>query len=142
MTPEERRAFLESHRLCVYGFAREGRPPSLSPVYYALDGDDIIISTIASRAKAKAMRRNPQVTLCVLGEEPPFPYLSVYGRGRVEEEGAVDVMMKIGEKMSGRPVPESARPAVEDARSKRDASSCASRRSPTRVGRPAPGARA
>jgi len=114
MTPEERRAFLESHRLCVVGYGREGRPPALSPVYYALDGDDIVISTTASRAKAKAVRRRPQVTLCVLGEAPPFPYLTVYGRGRIEEDGAVDAMMRIGEKMSGRPVPESARPAVEE----------------------------
>lgn len=85
----------------------------MSPVYYAMDGDDIVISTTASRWKAKALRRDPAVSLCVLGEAPPFPYLLVYGTATIEERGAVDVMMKIGERMSGNPVPEAARPLVE-----------------------------
>jgi PPOX class probable F420-dependent enzyme len=113
MTPEERRQFLETHRLAVVGIPREG-PPALTPVYYALDGDEIIISTTATRVKAKAVRKDPRITLCVLGEESPFPYLTVYGQGRIETEGAVDVMARIGEKMTGRPVPDSARPALEE----------------------------
>jgi hypothetical protein len=55
----------------------------------------------------------------VLHEEFPFPYLRVEGRGRIEQDGAVDLMMQIGEKMRGQPVPESARPAVEE-RAKRE----------------------
>jgi PPOX class probable F420-dependent enzyme len=114
MISEERRAILSEHRLCVVGYDRRVGPPALSPVYYVLDGDDLLISTTATRAKAKAIRRNPQVSLCVLGEKTPHPYLTIYGRGRIEEEGAVDLMMRIGEKMLGRPIPETARPALED----------------------------
>jgi PPOX class probable F420-dependent enzyme len=113
MTPEEQQQFLQDHRLCVVGFDRRVGPPHMSPVYYAVEGDEILISTTASRLKAKAIRRNPEVSLCVLGEQPPFPYLLVYGTGAIEEDGAVDVMMKIGERMTGNPVPEAARPAVE-----------------------------
>ncbi len=113
MTPEERQAFLSAHRLCIVGFPRRDGPPALSPAYYVMDGDDLLVSTTATRAKAKAVRRNPQLSLCVLGEQPPFPYLTVYGRGRIEEEGAVDLMMRIGERMTGTPIAESARPAIE-----------------------------
>jgi len=112
MIPKERREFLEQHRLAIVGLPRQAGPPHMSPVYYALDGDDIVISTTASRFKAKAIGRNADVSLCVLGEEPPFPYLLVYGKGAVEEAGAVDVMMQIGGRMAGNPLPESARPAV------------------------------
>jgi PPOX class probable F420-dependent enzyme len=111
---EGQREFLDKQRLCIVGFARKAGPPHMSPVYYALDGDEIIISTTASRLKAKAVRRNAEVSLCVLGEAPPFPYLLIYGKGTIEDEGAVDVMMKIGERMTGNPVPESARAAVEE----------------------------
>lgn len=114
MTPEERRQFLQQHRLCVVGYERKGGPPSLSPVYYVMEGEDLLISTTASRAKAKAVRRNPDVSVCVLGEAMPFPYVTVYGRGRIEDDGAVDVMMKVGGAMSGNPVPEAARPAIEE----------------------------
>lgn len=111
MTPEQK-AFLEQHRLVVVGLPRKAAAPHLSPVYYAMDGDDIIISTTASRFKAKAVRRNPQIALCILGERSPFPYMTVYGHATIEEQGAPDVMMKIGERMTGNPVPETARPAL------------------------------
>jgi PPOX class probable F420-dependent enzyme len=97
--PKEHREFLESHRLAVVAVQREGKPPSLSPVYYTVEGDDLLISTTATRLKGKAPRKNPDVALCVLGEEFPFPYLTVYGKARIEEQGAADVMARIAEKM-------------------------------------------
>ena len=114
MTPEERKAFLEEHRLAIVGAERKDAPPQLSPVYYVMDGDDLLISTTATRAKSKVIRRNTRVSVCVLGEQPPFPYLTVYGRGRIETEGAADVMMAVGGAMAGNPLPESMRPAIEE----------------------------
>ena len=114
MTPEERREFLEQHRLAIVGAVRAEGRPQLSPVYYVMDGDDLLVSTTATRAKAKAVRRDGRVTMCVIGEQPPFPYLTVYGRGRIEDDGAVEVMMAVGGKMTGSPLPESARPALEE----------------------------
>ncbi len=119
MTPEERTAFLSEHRLAIVGAVRVDAPPQLSPVYYVMDGDDLLISTTATRAKARVVRRDPRVSVCVLGEQSPFPYLTVYGRGRIETDGAVDVMMAIGGAMTGSPLPDSARPAIEE-RAKRE----------------------
>ena len=114
MTPEERKQFLESHRLAVVGLNRGSGQPQLSPVYYVLDGEELLISTTLTRAKAKAVRRDPRISVCVLGEQSPFPYLTVYGRARIEEEGAAKLMMRIGEKMYGRAVPDSMRPTIEE----------------------------
>ncbi len=111
--PDEQRKFLESHRLCVFGFNRRSGPPSLSPVYYFMDGDEIVISTTSSRIKAKVVQRNPEVSVCVLDEKMPFAYLTVYGHARIEEEGAADVMRRIGEVMTGNPIAESALPVFE-----------------------------
>ena len=77
MTPEERRTFLSEHRLAVVGAVRADGRPQLSPVYYTMDGDDLLISTTATRAKAKVVRRDDRVTVCVIGEQLPFPYLTV-----------------------------------------------------------------
>lgn len=114
MTPEERKEFLESHRLCVVGTLRRGAPPQLSPVYYVLDGDDLLISTTATRAKAKTVANDPRVSVCVLAEAYPFPYLTVSGRGRIENEGVIETMMRVGERMTGSPIPESMRTALEE----------------------------
>lgn len=113
MIPDEHRTFLDSHRLCVVGFAAKNGPPNLSPVYYVVDGDDILISTTAARGKAKQAQRTGEVTLCVLEEQYPFAYLNVYGSARVEDEGAAELMLRIGEKMTGSVLPEAARQAME-----------------------------
>ena len=104
--------FLEAHRLSVIAIERKAGPPSLSPVYYVLDGDDILISTTARRFKGRAVKRHPDVTLCVLAEEFPFPYLTVYGTATIEDGGAPELMARIGQKMFGAPIDSATMPAI------------------------------
>ena len=113
-TDEERRDFLRNHRLAVLGTLRANGEAQLSPVYYLFDGRHIIVSTTGSRAKARNVRRDGRVTLCALSEEPPFAYLTVYGRGEILEENAVETMMAVGERVLGRPLGEEQRPAIEE----------------------------
>lgn len=122
MNAEERREFVERHRTCVFGYQRKEGPPSMSIVYYTMDGDDLLISTMADRAKAKAVQRLGEVSICVLDEEWPLTYLVIYGKARVERDfkQTGTVMMKVGEIMSGNPIPESARPVVEEMAKRED----------------------
>ncbi|MFQ5473358.1 MAG: TIGR03618 family F420-dependent PPOX class oxidoreductase [Dehalococcoidia bacterium] len=114
MTPEERKKFLEENRYCVVAYNRKTGPPAMSPVYYVMDGDDILISTQAGRAKGSVLARRPEVSVCILSEKhPSAPYLTIYGKATIEKQGAVDVMMRIGGVMTGNEVPEAARPALE-----------------------------
>jgi PPOX class probable F420-dependent enzyme len=115
MNSEERRQFVRDHRTCVFSYERKKGPPSMSIVYYVMDGDDMLVSTMADRAKARAVERNPQVSLCVLDESWPVTYLVVYGEARVETDpdAIVDLMMKVGELMSGEKIPDAARPGVK-----------------------------
>jgi len=114
MTPEERRKFLEEHRFGVLGVERDGKPPHLTPVYYVLDGDDVIVSITRSRVKARLIEKAGRVTFCVLDEQFPFDYVAINGTARLEDDGAVDVMARIGEKMYGRPVGPEMRPMLEE----------------------------
>jgi hypothetical protein len=86
----------------------------LTPVYYVLDGEDLIVSITRSRVKAKLIEKAKRVTFCVLHEEFPFDYVAIYGSARLEDENAVDVMGRIGEKMYGRPVAPEMRPMLEE----------------------------
>ncbi len=113
MTPEERKLFLEKHRLAVLGVERKDAPPHLSPVYYVLDGDDVLISVTETRIKTALIRRSGRLSLCVLHEEFPFPYLRIEGVARIENDGAPELMVRIAEKMSGTPVADSVRPMIE-----------------------------
>ena len=115
MDQQQRRAFVDQHRTCIFGFQRKQGPPSMSVVYYVTDGDDILVSTMRARAKAKAVRRAGEASICVLDEKWPLTYLQVYGPAVVDDtfDRSVDVMMKVAAIMSGVELPEAARPIVE-----------------------------
>ena len=120
MEPSERRDFVRNHRTAVFGYDRLHDGPAMSIVYYVMDGDDLLVSTMAERAKAKAVARDGKVSLCVLDEQWPPTYLVVYCHAVVETDfdQTVDVMMRIAGVMAGRDLDESVRPLVaEGARS-------------------------
>jgi hypothetical protein len=83
-------------------------------VYYVMDGDDILVSTMAERGKAKVVGRDPRVSLCVLDENWPPTYLQVYGKAVVErdEDQAADVLRQIVELMAGEAVPDERRAQI------------------------------
>jgi PPOX class probable F420-dependent enzyme len=116
MTPEERREFVREHRTAVFGYNRASDGPAMSIVYYVVENDEILVSTMADRAKPKAVVRNPKVSLCVLDEQWPPSYLQVYCEASVETdfERVVDVMMRIAGVMAGEPMAEDVRPLVAE----------------------------
>jgi hypothetical protein len=116
MLPSERRQFVRTHRTCVFGYGRRLDGPAMSVVYYIPDGnDDLLVATMASRAKAKAVARNGKVSLCVLDETWPFAYLQVYCDAVIDDDGEtlVDVMMAVAERMSGEPLAAELRPMIK-----------------------------
>jgi PPOX class probable F420-dependent enzyme len=86
MDREERRQFVRDHRTCIFGYNRKNDGPAMTVVYYVMDGDTLLVSTMAGRAKAKAVQRDPLVSLCVLDENWPFTYLQVYGRAVLDPD--------------------------------------------------------
>ncbi|MCW2934922.1 MAG: hypothetical protein JWM19_5884 [Actinomycetia bacterium] len=107
MDADKRRQFVRDHRTCVFAYSRREHGPAMTVVYYVMDGDDILISTMEARSKAKAVHRDPHVSLCVLDEQWPLTYLQVYGTAVVERdaEQAADVLRQVIELMAGETVP-------------------------------------
>jgi PPOX class probable F420-dependent enzyme len=116
LLPSERREFVRTHRTCVFGYGRRTDGPAMSVVYYVpTDDDELLVSTMAGRNKAKAVARDPKVSVCVLDERWPFTFLQVYADATVDTDPklVVDVMMAVGERMLGQPLGDDARPGVE-----------------------------
>jgi len=111
---EERRQFVRDHRTCIFGYARKDHGPAMTVVYYLMDGDELLVSTMAERGKAKAVARDGRVSLCVLDESWPVTYLQVYGTGVVEDdpELAANVLTRVIGLMAGEEVPASRRPQI------------------------------
>lgn len=107
MNAQERREFVRSHRTAIFGYNRRQHGPAMTAVYYVMDGDDLLVSTIASRGKAMAVVRDPKVSMCVLDEQWPPGYILVYGIAKIETdfETVVDHLVKIMELMAERSLP-------------------------------------
>jgi hypothetical protein len=143
MTPEQRRQFVLDHRTAIFGYNRAKDGPAMSIVYYCLQQNEILVSTMAERAKARAVARSPKVSLCVLDEQWPPSYLQVYCDAALETdfESVVDVMMLIAGVMAGTPMSQDIRPMVAEATPIRHLIHATAPRSQRSGHRPRPGSR-
>jgi PPOX class probable F420-dependent enzyme len=67
--------------------ARDGRP-LVAPVWFVLDGDDVVFNTGRDTAKGRAIARDPRLALCVDLEEPPYGFVQVQGSATTSEDPA------------------------------------------------------
>jgi len=80
MTPEECRAFLVAQaRTGKLATIRADGSPHVVPVWFDLDGETIVFTTGETVVKARNIRRDARVSLCVDDERPPFSYVRVDG---------------------------------------------------------------
>ena len=115
MNQEERRQFVRDHRTCIFGYARKADGPAMTVVYYVMNGDsELLVSTMAARAKARAVDRDGKVSLCVLDEQWPLTYLQVYGDAVIDTDPdlAVDILTKVVGLMAGEEVPAGRHPQL------------------------------
>jgi PPOX class probable F420-dependent enzyme len=97
--PESARQVLESDALAHFVTLDPDGTPKVTCAWVGLDGDEIVIATIADQRKLANLRRDPRVTLSLeKGTTNDFglrEYLVVYGRARVTEGGAPELLQKL-----------------------------------------------
>jgi PPOX class probable F420-dependent enzyme len=80
MTPDETRAFLlEGTRTAALATVRADGRPHVVPVWFTLDGDDLLFNTGEETVKGANLRRDARVALMVDDEEPPYAFVSIEG---------------------------------------------------------------
>lgn len=80
MTKDEYLAFLaagtRTGKLATAG--RDGRP-HVVPIWFVVDGDQLVFNTGKDTVKGRRILRDPRVALCVDDETPPFSFVMVEG---------------------------------------------------------------
>jgi PPOX class probable F420-dependent enzyme len=98
---DELREFLDRHPVGVLATpAPDGRPRQ-SLVYFARDGERLLISTLRDRLKARDVRRDGWASLCVMGHEPPYPSATFSGPAAILTEDIGGPTARIMQRMSG-----------------------------------------
>lgn len=63
----------------------DGRP-HVAPIWFALDGDQVVFTTWHTTAKARNLYHTPWVSLCVDDETPPFAFVKVDGTAKIASD--------------------------------------------------------
>ena len=87
MTDEEWRAFV-SHgkRTAKLSTVRADGSPHVTPIWFVLDGDELVFNTGSSSVKGRNLVRDGRVALCVDDDRPPYSFVVIQGRARVSED--------------------------------------------------------
>lgn len=92
MTPEERSAFLlEGARTGKLATTAQDGRPHVVPIWFVLDGDDLIFTFHRDSAKGKHILRDPRVAICVDDERPPFDFVMIEGIAATSDD--LDLML-------------------------------------------------
>lgn len=94
-------AFLsEGTRTAVLGWvAADGRPLA-APVWFVVDGGELVFNTGKDTAKGRALARDPRVVLCVDDTSPPFSFVQIQGVAAISEDP--DELLDIATRTGGR----------------------------------------
>lgn len=86
MTDDERRCFLlQRARTAILATVRSDGRPHVAPVWFDLDGDTLVFTTWHESVKARNIRNDPRISLCVDDEEPPFAFVLMEGEAELRE---------------------------------------------------------
>jgi PPOX class probable F420-dependent enzyme len=87
MSGDELDAFLRAGtRTGKLATMRADGSPHVAPIWFILDGEDLVFMTGADTAKGKAILRDPRVALCVDDERPPFGFATIEGTVTVSSD--------------------------------------------------------
>ena len=87
MTPEECRSFLLSPvRTGKLATVRKDGRPLVVPVWYDLEGETLVFMTGRDSIKARNIRHEPRVSVCVDDEVTPFAYVELAGTAVMSDE--------------------------------------------------------
>ncbi|MEV0401399.1 PPOX class F420-dependent oxidoreductase [Actinoallomurus sp. NPDC050550] len=60
--------------------------PHVTPIWFVLDGPDLLFTTHESGLKGKALRRDPRISISVDDQTPPYSFVSLWGEASLSED--------------------------------------------------------
>lgn len=85
MDRDQLRSFLlHGTRTAKLATAGPSGAPHVVPVWFLLDGEDLLFTTSSGSVKGRHLAGRPEVSLCVDDESPPYAFVTVWGRAQLE----------------------------------------------------------
>ncbi|MET7941291.1 PPOX class F420-dependent oxidoreductase [Streptomyces sp. NPDC005302] len=101
MTDEQWRAFVsQGTRTGKLSTVRADGSPHVAPIWFVLDGDDLVFNTAKDSVKGRNLVRDGRVALCVDDDRPPFAFVVLEGTAVLSED--VDELRHWAARIGGR----------------------------------------
>jgi PPOX class probable F420-dependent enzyme len=75
--------------------------PQLTLLWAARDGDDILLSTIEGRQKARNLYRDPRVSVLIHDADDPYKFVEVRGSVTMTHEGGPELIEQLSQAYEG-----------------------------------------
>lgn len=83
---EWRRFVLAGTRTGKLAVTRADGSPHVTPVWFLLDGDDVVFQTGETSVKGRHLRRDPRAALCVDDQSPPYSFVLLEGTTTLSDD--------------------------------------------------------
>ncbi|NDU75706.1 TIGR03618 family F420-dependent PPOX class oxidoreductase [Actinomadura sp. DSM 109109] len=101
MTDSEWRAFaMQGTRTGKAGVTRKDGTPHVTPIWFVLDGDDLLFNTSRHSVKGRALARDPRLSVCVDDQTPPFSFVQIQAEATLIED--LDEVLRWATAIGGR----------------------------------------
>ncbi len=101
MTADEIREFLlHGTRTAKLATTMASGAPHVMPVWFVLDGDELVFTTDAGTVKGRNLRRDPRAAVVV--DDQAAPYAFVHMRGSVTISEDLDQLLRFATEIGGR----------------------------------------
>jgi PPOX class probable F420-dependent enzyme len=98
MSKEEIRAFLlDTARTGKLATVRTDGRPHVTPIWFTLDGDDLLFNTWHTAVKARNIQHDKRVAICIDEEKPPFSYVIIEGEAELTSPPILESQKWAGE---------------------------------------------
>ena len=104
MTPDETRAFLlDGSRTGKLASLMSDGSPHVIPIWFLLDGDDLVFTTGADTVKGRHILDDGRVSVCVDDERAPYAFVHIRGRasGTLDDPALLDWATRIAQRYMG-----------------------------------------
>ena len=101
MTPDEIRDFLgHSTRTAKVATSLPDGQPHVMPVWFVLDGEELVFTTWGDSVKGRNLRRDPRAAVIVDDEVAPYAFVHIRGHVTLSED--LDELLRFATAIGGR----------------------------------------
>lgn len=95
--------FLEKPNVAVLATISPSGRPQATPVWFLLDGDEILMNTSQGRVKLRNVQADPRVAVTIYDKDNPYLYVQVRGRITIDPKSGARDIDRLSQRYRGKP---------------------------------------